>query len=50
MHAWDRPDHNNNEGDMFAAQFNQERLLEQLNERQLIASQPAIELTPVEPT
>lgn len=43
--GWDRIDRRN-EDDMGAAQFNQERLLEQLNARQMIASQPAIQATP----
>ena len=50
MFMWDRPDHNNNEGDMFAAQFNQERLLEQLNARQMIATQPVIAAIAAEPS
>jgi hypothetical protein len=42
MHAWDRTD-KQDDNDVHSAQFNQERLLEQINARQMIVMQPVIQ-------
>jgi hypothetical protein len=43
MHGWDKPD-KQNEDDVHSAQFNQERLLEQISAKQMIAFQSVAEV------